>query len=35
VNLNEEEIAEVPRVGGEVPVQARTNEIVSLRFRYE
>ena len=35
VNLNEEEIAQVPRVDGEVPVQARTNEIVTLRFRYQ
>ena len=33
VNLNEEEIAGVPRVDGEIPVQARTNEIVTLRFR--
>ncbi|MBF6600452.1 MAG: hypothetical protein IVW36_08080 [Dehalococcoidia bacterium] len=35
VNLNEEHIAEVPRVAGEVPVAARTNEIVTLRFRYQ
>ncbi|MHB8376041.1 MAG: glycoside hydrolase family 38 C-terminal domain-containing protein, partial [Dehalococcoidia bacterium] len=33
VDLNEEHIADVPRVAGEVPVAARPNEIVSLRFR--
>ena len=33
VNLNEEHIADVPRVGTSVPVTARPNEIVSLRFR--
>ena len=33
VNLNEEHIAEIPRVDGEVPVAARANEIVTLRFR--
>ncbi len=33
VNLNEEHIADVPRVAGVVPVVARTNEIVTLRFR--
>ena len=33
VNLNEEHIADVPRVSGEVLLSARTNEIVTLRFR--
>jgi alpha-mannosidase len=33
-NLNEEHIADIPRVRGEVPVAARPNEIVTLRFRY-
>ena len=33
VNLNEEHIADVPRVQGGVPVVARPNEIVTLRFR--
>jgi alpha-mannosidase len=33
VNLNEEQIADVPRVQGGVPVVARPNEIVTLRFR--
>lgn len=33
VNLNEEHIAGIPRVDGEVPVAARANEIVTLRFR--
>jgi alpha-mannosidase len=32
-NLDEEAIAEVPRVAGDVPVAARPNEIVTLRFR--
>lgn len=34
-NLNEEEIAPIPRVGGQVLLAARTNEIVTLRFRRE
>jgi len=34
-NLNEEEIAEVPRVRATVPVTARPNEIITLRFRRE
>jgi len=33
VNLNEEHIADVPRVHGRVLITARPNEIVSLRFR--
>lgn len=33
VNLNEEHITEVPRVGAAVPISARPNEIISLRFR--
>ena len=33
VNLNEEHITDVPRVGAGVPIAARRNEIVSLRFR--
>jgi alpha-mannosidase len=33
VNLNEEPVAEVPIVRGGVPVHARPNEIVSIRFR--
>jgi len=33
VNLNEEHITDVPRVGRGVPIAARPNEIVSLRFR--
>jgi alpha-mannosidase len=33
VNLNEEHITDVPRVGAGVPIAARPNEIVSLRFR--
>ena len=33
VNLNEEHITDVPRVGTGVPIAARRNEIVSLRFR--
>jgi len=32
VNLNEEHIADVPRVQGGVAVVARPNEIVTLRF---
>ena len=35
VNLNEEHITDVPRVGNGVPIAARPNEIVSLRFRRE
>jgi alpha-mannosidase len=35
VNLNEEALADVPRVDGSVFVSARPNEIVSLRFRPE
>jgi alpha-mannosidase len=34
-NLNEEEIAEVPRLRAAVPVTARPNEIITLRFRRE
>jgi mannosylglycerate hydrolase len=34
VNLDEEHIADIPRVAGDVPIAARTNEIVTLRFRY-
>jgi alpha-mannosidase len=34
-NLNEEEIAPIPRVAGEVLLAARTNEIITLRFRRE
>ena len=33
VNLNEEHIADVPRVSGRILISARRNEIVSLRFR--
>ncbi len=33
VNLNEEHIEDVTRVAGEVLLSARTNEIVTLRFR--
>jgi alpha-mannosidase len=33
VNLNEEHIADVPRINGAVPISARPNEIVTLRFR--
>ena len=33
VNLNEEHIADLPRVEGRVMITARTNEIVTLRFR--
>jgi alpha-mannosidase len=33
VNLNEEHIADVSRVQGKVMISARTNEIVTLRFR--
>jgi alpha-mannosidase len=33
VNLNEELIADVPRIDGEVDISARPNEIISLRFR--
>jgi hypothetical protein len=33
VNLNEEPIADVPRIDGAVDITARPNEIVSLRFR--
>ena len=33
VNLNEEHIADVPRIDGEVDISARPNEIVSIRFR--
>jgi alpha-mannosidase len=35
VNLNEEHIADLPRVEGRVMITARTNEIVTLRFRQE
>ncbi|HEU5320739.1 MAG TPA: glycosyl hydrolase-related protein, partial [Methylomirabilota bacterium] len=35
VNLNEEHLADVPRVGGEVLLTARTNQIITLRFRWE
>lgn len=34
-NLNEEPVADVPWVNGEVLLAARTNEIVTLRFRRE
>jgi mannosylglycerate hydrolase len=33
VNLNEEHIADIPRIDGEVDITARPNEIISLRFR--
>ena len=33
VNLNEEPIANVPRIEGQVYVSGRPNEIISLRFR--
>jgi alpha-mannosidase len=33
VNLNEESLAEIPRIDGQVLVSARPNEIISLRFR--
>jgi alpha-mannosidase len=33
VNLNEEPLADIPRVEGKVFISARPNEIVSLRFR--
>lgn len=33
VNLNEELVADVPLVHGGVPIHARPNEIVSIRFR--
>ena len=33
VNLNEEHIADVPRIEGQVFVTARPNEIITLRFR--
>ncbi len=33
VNLNEEHIIDVPRIGQRVPISARPNEIVTLRFR--
>ncbi|HEY8172688.1 MAG TPA: glycoside hydrolase family 38 C-terminal domain-containing protein, partial [Dehalococcoidia bacterium] len=33
VNLNEEHIRDLPRVQGEILLNARTNEIVSLRFK--
>jgi alpha-mannosidase len=32
VNLNEEHVADLPRVEGKVLITARTNEIVTLRF---
>jgi alpha-mannosidase len=32
VNLNEESLAEIPRIDGQVLVSARPNEIISLRF---
>jgi alpha-mannosidase len=35
VNLNEEHIADVPRVDGAIPITARPNEIVSLRFKHD
>jgi len=35
VDLKEDHIADVPRVGGRVPISARPNEIVTLRFRHE
>jgi hypothetical protein len=33
VNLNEEYIADVPRINGRVLITARRNEIVTLRFK--
>ena len=34
-NLNEEHIADIPRIGGGVAIAARPNEIITLRFERE